>query len=44
MTSDRPYRRAMSNNIALSTLIEEKGKQFDPEFVDIFIDYLHTSN
>jgi response regulator RpfG family c-di-GMP phosphodiesterase len=44
MTSDRPYRKAMSKKVALNILHREKGKQFDPDFVDVFIDYLNTSN
>lgn len=37
MTSDRPYRRAMSEEIALKILQSERGKQFHPELVDEFI-------
>jgi len=39
MTSNRPYRNAMSKEKAVSILIEEKHKQFDPECVDIFVDW-----
>ncbi|MBI9090972.1 MAG: HD domain-containing protein [Desulfobacterium sp.] len=37
MTSNRPYRRHLSEERALSILEEEKGMQFDPEIVDIFL-------
>ncbi|MBU3161747.1 HD-GYP domain-containing protein [Clostridium frigoris] len=37
ITSDRVYRKGLNKTIALKILIEEKGKQFNPELVDIFI-------
>ncbi len=37
MTSDRPYRKGMSQEIALGILLECKGTQFDPEIVDAFV-------
>lgn len=37
ITSDRVYRKGLNEAIALKILIEEKGKQFNPELVDIFI-------
>jgi HD-GYP domain-containing protein (c-di-GMP phosphodiesterase class II) len=37
MTSDRPYRPAMSASDALEVLRVESGKAFDPGVVDIFI-------
>jgi HD-GYP domain-containing protein (c-di-GMP phosphodiesterase class II) len=40
MTSNRPYREAMQKEKAVSILINEKRKQFDPECVDAFLDYL----
>lgn len=40
MTSDRPYRKAMSQNDALSELRKHSGIQWDPELVDIFIDLI----
>jgi len=39
MSFDRPYRRAFSVEKCLSILNECKGTQFDPEFVDIFINH-----
>lgn len=38
MTSDRPYRKAMTQQAALDELKANSGKQFDPELVDIFVD------
>jgi len=36
MTSDRPYRKGVAPNDALSELQKEAGKQFDPKFVEVF--------
>jgi putative nucleotidyltransferase with HDIG domain len=43
MTSTRPYRPAMPWDEAVKRLIVDKGRQFDPAIVDIFIDILQTS-
>lgn len=37
MTSERAYRKAMSKENALQELVENAGKQFDPELVELFI-------
>lgn len=37
MTSDRPYRRAMSHEAALAEIAEEAGTQFDPLVVEQFL-------
>lgn len=37
LTSDRPYRKGMPHDRAISILRENKGTQFDPELLDIFI-------
>ena len=37
MTSNRPYRRHLSCERALAIIQEEKGRQFDPEIVDVFL-------
>ncbi|HAW49493.1 TPA: hypothetical protein DCX16_00870 [bacterium] len=37
MTSDRPYRKALTKDEAISALEECRGSQFDPEIVDKFI-------
>ncbi len=37
LTNVRPFREAMSTQQALSILKENRGSQFDPEIVDVFI-------
>jgi len=37
MTSDRPYRAALSPDIALAELRRGAGRQFDPDVVEMFI-------
>ena len=37
MTSDRPYRQGLSRDQALAELQKSRGRQFDPEIVDVFI-------
>lgn len=37
MTSDRPYRKAMSKEKALKELMACSGTQFDPDIVELFI-------
>jgi putative two-component system response regulator len=36
LTSDRPYRRAWTNENALAYIKEQSGKHFDPQIVDLF--------
>jgi len=43
MTSDRPYRGAMTSEEALAELRRCAGTQFDPELVDRFIRALHET-
>jgi putative nucleotidyltransferase with HDIG domain len=43
MTSTRPYRPAMPWDEAVKRLIVDKGRQFDPDIVDTFIDILQAS-
>jgi len=38
MTSDRPYRRALSKEVAMNEIKNNAGIQFDPQIVKIFID------
>ena len=38
LTSDRPYKKAFSHEEAVSVISREKGKHFDPDLVDIFLD------
>jgi diguanylate cyclase (GGDEF)-like protein len=40
MTSDRPYRKAMSKEAAVKELQNGAGSQFDPVIVDIFLEML----
>jgi putative nucleotidyltransferase with HDIG domain len=37
MTSNRPYRRALSHEVAVEEIRAQAGRQFDPEIADIFI-------
>ncbi|BEP28298.1 HD domain-containing phosphohydrolase [Helicovermis profundi] len=40
LTSNRAYRKSMTKNNAISIMKEEKGKQLNPELVDIFINII----
>ena len=42
MTSDRPYRKAMPEEIAFGILETQRGIQFDPEIVDAFTDVMQS--
>jgi diguanylate cyclase (GGDEF)-like protein len=37
MTSDRPYRKALTHNMAIAELWREAGKRYDPRLVDTFV-------
>ncbi|QUL55465.1 HD domain-containing protein [Paenibacillus tritici] len=39
MTSDRPYRKGMDHERALSILEQGRGSQWDPEFAGLFLAY-----
>ena len=41
LTTDRSYRKKMSDDVAVKIIRESAGSQFDPKIVDIFLD-LHT--
>jgi HD-GYP domain-containing protein (c-di-GMP phosphodiesterase class II) len=43
MTSDRPYRKALSMQVALDELARCSGTQFDPGVVNAFVEALHES-
>ncbi len=40
LISDRPYRKALSQEEAIKIIKQEKGKKFDPEVVDAFLKVL----
>jgi len=40
MTSDRPYRRPLTNGDAKEELVKNAGKQFDPNIVSVFLEVL----
>ncbi len=40
MTSDRPYRKALTTEEALAELKKHAGMQFDPEIVEVFVQHL----
>ncbi len=40
MTSSRPYRRALGFKRAIQELLDNRGSQFDPEIVDLFVSLL----
>jgi HD-GYP domain-containing protein (c-di-GMP phosphodiesterase class II) len=37
MTSDRPYRKALSDEQAVAELVRCSGTQFDPDIVAVFM-------
>ena len=37
ITSDRPYRKAMSRQEAYNLIVQESGKHFDPAAVQLFM-------
>ena len=43
MTSDRPYRKGMPQEVAIRILRENAGTQFDPEIVDVFTGLLEEN-
>jgi uncharacterized domain HDIG len=43
MTSNRPYRTALSKDEAVRRLVQGKGTQFSPELVDSFIEAINDS-
>ncbi|MDD4237267.1 MAG: HD-GYP domain-containing protein [Desulfotomaculaceae bacterium] len=42
MTSDRPYRKAMTAEVALAEIIKNSGTQFDPQIVEVFIEIIRS--
>ena len=37
LTSDRPYRRRWTKQKAINYIIDQSGKHFDPQIVDMFL-------
>jgi len=37
LTSDRPYRKAWTKEMAMAHIRDESGKLFDPEVVNVFL-------
>jgi len=44
MTSDRPYRKALSKQVAMNVMEQQAGQQFDPEVVKAFLDVLKRTD
>ncbi|GAB4299447.1 MAG: HD domain-containing protein [Desulfuromonadia bacterium] len=44
MTSDRPYRKALSVEVALRELEQHAGTQFDPDLVPIFTEMIRSAS
>jgi HD-GYP domain-containing protein (c-di-GMP phosphodiesterase class II) len=44
LRSDRPYRAAWSEEEVCNYLLKQKGKHFEPELVDLFLDFLRRQN
>lgn len=40
MTSDRAYRKALPLDVVIDEFVENKGIQFDPKLVDVFLDMI----
>lgn len=38
MTADRPYRKALSNEIAIQEIMKNAGTQFDPKIAELFLE------
>ena len=39
LTSDRPYRKAMTYDEAMDCIIQNTGSHFDPKVVELFLKY-----
>jgi putative two-component system response regulator len=44
ITHSRPYKTAMSFDVALDSILKEREKQFDPNLVDVFLELHPTSD
>jgi len=44
ITHSRPYKTALSFEVALDSILQEREKQFDPNLVDVFLELHSTSD
>lgn len=44
MTSDRPYRKALTEQVAIAELKKYRGTQFDPDLIDLFLQNVLSQN
>ena len=44
LTSDRPYRQAWPDDVAINYIREQSGKFFDPRIVDVFLRIVQTEH
>jgi len=44
MTSDRPYRKALAKEVAISEIAKNSGTQFDPTIVKLFLEVMSVSD
>jgi cyclic di-GMP phosphodiesterase len=42
LTSDRPYRRALSHGSAIAMIHERRGTMYDPAITDVFLGIVHS--
>jgi putative nucleotidyltransferase with HDIG domain len=42
LTSDRPYRRALTDKAAIDILMDRRGRMYDPRVVDTFVEIYRT--
>lgn len=40
MTSERPYRKAFTEEVAIREVVKQAGSQFDPEVIEVFLSLL----
>ncbi len=44
MTSDRPYRKALAKEVAITEIVKNSGTQFDPTIVKLFLEVMLVSD
>ena len=42
LRSDRPYRKAVSRDVALDYMREQSGKHFDPDLLTLFVELIES--